>query len=125
MDDDDKDITVEPKLTTPMELPPEEFYNNPDSIYVRVKWDDSEKGFAITVRNELWYKYEEDPSKIPDELVKLSAYVRGMIELGLAFPTRAYAIGVEAVNQDTIFRETEGMSEEQKELLRGEMKGNA
>jgi len=122
---DETEAEVKTQHTEPMEIPPEEFYGNPNSIYIRVLWSDEEKGFAITVRNELWYKYEQDPTQIPDELVRLSAFVRGMIELGLTYPSNAYTIGTYAINNDLIQRETEGMSDLQKTLLRGEPFGNA
>jgi hypothetical protein len=114
---------IKTQRAKPVNFAPEEFYGQFDSIYVRVKWDNVVQGFSMSVRNELVQSFAE-PQEIPEEIVRLSSFIRGMIELGMAFPSKCYSLGLEAQNADYI-RNSEGLTEAQKELLQGEPQGSA
>lgn len=121
-DQEDAD-NIQTQHSKPLLVSKEEFYGQPDSIYVRVSWNELLQGFNFTVRNELIYALEPD-QEVPDEIMKLGAFVRGMLELSMAFPSKCFEVGMQAQSNDLI-NDLDGLSDEQKALLHGMPQGRA
>lgn len=122
--DQDDETPIVTQRSTPIENNPEAFYNQTDSVYIRVKWNENVKGFSFSVRNELFMNAISNQLEIDDNVSNLGAFVRGLIELGMAFPSKCYTVGLQALNQDAIAN-SKGLSDAQKDLLSGEPQGHA
>lgn len=111
---------IKTQRSIPIPADPETFYGQSDSVYIRVKWDNEVRGFSFSVRNELLMNATE----LTEDVVNLGAFVRGVIEVGMAKPSQCYNIGVQAQNHDAIARD-DGLTPEQKDLFAGDPKGSA
>ena len=125
VEDQDDPTHISTQKSRPIVAPPEEFYGQPDSIYIRVQWNPDISGgaFSFLVRNELIHNLKDD-EELPEEVAKLGAFVRGMLEMAMAFPSKCFEVGCSAQNAE-IIAETDGLTEEQKDLLMGQPKGSA
>lgn len=127
MNDEDEPVTinlddVKPSKIDPIDTPPEEFYNQDDSIYIRLQYFKDTDFFKFEVKNELLQHY--DPNDVPSKIMSLCAYIRGMVEVAMTNPYSISMIGVKAMNMDEI-DEDETLTEEQKSLFKYKTMGNA
>lgn len=117
-DIDDNDIReldeIETNKTRPVDSDPKTFYNQDDSIYVRLQFFRNEDVFRFEVKNELLATYDVD--RVPHSVISISNYVRGMVEFAMAFPAQCRYLGERAVNNEIINNDT-SLSVDEKDLL--------
>ena len=106
-----------------MEVTPEEYYNQPDCAYIRLQYIPEGEGIKFQVRNEMFYAHT--PETLPEGMVKLATFLRGMLETALVYPYNVYQMGQEAQQLDMIDQQTTDMAKDQRDLLKGEPMGNA
>lgn len=122
MDEDDVIDNIKPAKTEALDTPPEEFYNQPDSIYVKLQYFEDTDMFRFEVKNELLSKFDKE--NVPPKIMSLCAYIRGMVELALAEPHLTASIGIKAMNAE-VDNAPDGLSDEQKDLFNTTPAGNA
>lgn len=118
------DEDIETQHTKPIDTPPEEFYNQPDSIYVRLQYFEDTDRFRLEVKNEILAKYSTE-EELPAHIMALCAFVRGMLEVSINRASLVTSVGVQAINAENMILARDGMSPEQKILLDTETKGSA
>ncbi len=92
-------------------MKPEEFYNNPYSIYVRLTYHPDKDGYNALVFNQM------KSENMDENAVRLAILARGLAELALDAPTEVFNVGYQAVLNDTIDTSTE-LNDEEKDLLK-------
>lgn len=103
--------------TVAQDSPNTEFYNQSDSIYIRLQYFEDTDMFRFEVKQPIINKYRED-EELPRNIMSLLSLVRGMLEITLQRPQVVATIGSKAINNEIAEQEMEGMSEEQRDLLR-------
>lgn len=101
-----------------LDITAEEFYNNTDSIYIRLTHLPSEHGFKVAMFNQI------DVKAVNDELIFMATLARGLCEAVLTYPSDMFELGKAAQDKD-IEEIKEHMTPEQRELMDIETKGNA
>lgn len=115
---------VETTRVKPLDTSKEEFYDQSDSAYVRVKYIKEEDGFKFEIRNELYHNttsYDD----LTEGAKALGTLVRGMTEMAIQYPSDVYRIGLQAQNKDFLDITGESMPKEHANLLKGDPKGSA
>jgi hypothetical protein len=96
------------------------FYNDKDSIYIRVTYMPEYGGYRVTMFNEIT---AEEGSEHIDNVVKLFVLARGLAEIALVDPQYAFEVGYNVQASDAIDL-AEGLTDDEKELLKN-VKGTA
>lgn len=114
---------IKTQHTKEMHSTPEEYYNKPDCIYLRLQWFPERESFQFEIKNELLRGFKEG-EPIPADIYKLMCFIRGTAEFALAYPNRMYELGAHAQNMEKIAN-AEELSDMQKDLLSGPVMGRA
>src|SRR5690348_4433279 len=101
----DKKVKALPELT------PEEFYNNKDSIYLRLTYDKDQGGYKVLIYNAM------EVDRIQENEIKMAILVRGLAELALEYPSEVFQTGYAVSMRDQVDLNTD-LSESEKDLLR-------
>ncbi len=101
-----------------LDITPEEFYGNTDSIYLRCQYIPESRGFKILIFNQI------KTEVVNEDLIFMATVCRGMAEAALTYPADIYNMGIEAQNRD-VEEMKSTLSTEQKELFDVEPEGSA
>ena len=118
------ELPKEPFKVEPREFTPEEFYGNEDSVYIRVKYFKETDAFKFDVKSEIIEQNYKEDEPLPQSIVSLTAFVRGMLEFALHYPHQMYRVGNQAMQADMIANMGD-LTDEQKKLLMGNTEGSA
>lgn len=102
-----------------LDITPEEFYGNTDSIYIRCQYIPDNRGFKILLFNQI--KAEDYTN---EDLIFMATVCRGMAEAALTYPADIFNMGKEAQNRD-IEQLRDTLEPEQKDLFDAEPEGSA
>lgn len=97
-----------------------EFYEQPDSIYIRLQYIEDKDAFKFTICNQLALSGIEPTNS----LMIMDALARGAIETLITNPKSLYALGVvDQMRQEVLT--SKDYTDDQKKLFDMEPKGNA
>ncbi len=97
------------------------FYNDPNSIYIKLTYCPKINSFKFEVKNCLIEQFT--PETVPEHVLGLTNLVKGMVAVSIDNAGEMRRIGETIYNAEIL--ENTDMEEKHKNLLRGNMKGNA
>jgi hypothetical protein len=108
------------------DISPDEFFNQSDSCYLRVKYIAEADGYNFQILN-LAYRMHPEDVDIPQGIVLMGTLVRGLAAVAVTYPGTVYSIGHKEQQNDAMLDLVEGnLSEEaQKNMLLSEPQGSA
>jgi hypothetical protein len=101
-----------------LDITPEEFYGDKQSIYIRCTYKPDIRGFKVMIFNQI------DVKDVNQDLMFMATLCRGLAAAALQYPADMYELGRQAQEND---REElkETLSPEQKDLFDAEPGGSA
>ena len=101
-----------------LDITPEEFYGNKDSIYIRCQYMPENRGFKVLIFNQI------EAKDIHEDLIFMATVCRGMAEAVLTYPADIYEMGRAAQEQD-MQNIRDDIAPEQRDLFDAEPEGSA
>ena len=114
-DVDETPVTNEGIIATPLETKPEEFYNQPDSVYLRIQYVPNVRGYKFEVWNQLYHSLA-DINDLQDDHKMMMTLARGLAEIVMSDPQTVYNVGSNAQNRDFIHHNPE-LSDDEKKMF--------
>lgn len=102
-------------VASPLETKTEDFYNQADSVYLRIKYVPEVRGYKFEVWNQLFQSLQ-NIEDLNDDHRMMMTLARGLAEIIMINPQQVYDVGQIAQNRDFIHH-NDGLTDEQKKLF--------